>query len=218
MAWPAATLLVGDIIRRDRFRRSTAAAVTALVRQGRRPPDYCVLAAATIMLIPFICLAVLMPYAGSPAFAGLARPSSLVLFLTMGLVYGFCVGVLCGLLFRCLRASAVVALSVSLLLAAIWLPALLHGRLAHLAGAWTAHPVLLASTPLLLRPWAAGRIALWTTVKRLTPFVTRIGLFDRGWLMVSGIRDTQYPRESGLGGVSSDAAYRERKQRRRTDA
>ena len=174
MVWPAATLLVGILCGATAFDDQRLPLLRLwFVKVGVRL--IIALAAATIMLIPFICLAVLMPYAGSPAFAGLARTSSLVLFLTMGLVYGFCVGVLCGLLFRRLRASAAVALLVSLLLAAIWLPSLLTGGL-HTWQALGPPILLLASTPLLLRPWAAGRIASWTTVKRLTPFVILIGL------------------------------------------
>ena len=54
-------------------------------------------------------------------------------------------------------------------------------RLARVA---TARPpiLLFASTPFLLRPWAAGRIASWTTVKRLIPFRNRLRPMDRGRL------------------------------------
>ncbi len=95
--------------------------------------------------------------------------SGLVLFLILWLVCGFCSGCLSGLLFRNGLAAGVFALGWAILLAGVWIPSLLDGGLNY----WQplGPPLLLlASTPLLLRPWAAGRIVSWTTVSRLAPF------------------------------------------------
>jgi hypothetical protein len=189
MVWPAATLLVGILCGATAFNDQRQGPSRDLGDQ--RLPLFrlwivkvgvrlvIALMAAAIMIIPPFILVLAHWYGFSPAFAGLAIAAGPTLFLTMGLVYGFCVGVLCGLLFRGLLASAVIALLMSLLLAAIWTPSLLTIGLK----AWQplGPPILLlAATPLLLRPWAAGRIASWTTVKRLTPFVVLIGL----WIVV----------------------------------
>jgi hypothetical protein len=189
MVWPAATLFVGILCGATAFADEQQGPFRYLgdqrlpllrfwfIKVGVRL--VVALAAATIMTMPAYCLTLVNPQAISLNFAGLVMACGLVLFGTMGLVYGFCVGVLCGLLFRRLRASVVIALFVSLVLAAVWLPSLLAGGL----HAWQAlgPPILLlAATPLLLRPWAAGRIASWTTVKWLTPFVVLIGL----WIVV----------------------------------
>ena len=48
--------------------------------------------------------------------------------------------------------------------------------------------LLLASTPLLLRPWAAGRIVSWTTVSRLAPFVV-LAVLGPPRAVVSGVGD-----------------------------
>jgi hypothetical protein len=186
MVWPAATLLVGILCGATAFNDERQGLFRDLGDQ--RLPLFrlwtvkvgvrlvIALMAAAIMVIPSFALALAHWYGFSAEFAGLAMAAGPVLFLTMGLVYGFCVGVLCGLLFRGLLASAVISLLTSLLLAAIWTPSLLANGL---------HPwqplgppiLLLAATPLLLRPRAAGRIASWTTVKRLAPFVVLIGLW-----------------------------------------
>jgi hypothetical protein len=181
MVWPAATLFVGILCGATAFRDDQRLPLLRLwfIKVGVRL--VIALAAATIMTMPTLCLTLVNPHPVSWHFAGLVLPCGPVLFGTMGLVYGFCVGVLCGLLFRRLLASAVIALFMSLLLAAIWIPSLLTGGL----HAWQAlgPPILLlAATPLLLRPWAAGRILSWTTVKRLTPFVVLVGLWIAGGL------------------------------------
>ncbi|HVS34143.1 MAG TPA: hypothetical protein VMS17_01095 [Gemmataceae bacterium] len=91
-------------------------------------------------------------------------------FLTLWLVCGFCAGCLFGLLLRNGLASGVFALGTAFLLAGVWGPSMLGGGLSF----WqTFGPplLLLAATPLLLRPWAAGRLASWSTFRRLAPFI-----------------------------------------------
>jgi ABC-2 family transporter protein len=103
------------------------------------------------------------------------------LFLTLWLIYGFSSGCLFGLLFRNGLAAGVFALFSSSLAAALWIPSLLGGGL----HAWQVFgpPVLiLIAARLLMRPWAAGRIASWTTAARLTPFVLLAGLWIAGGL------------------------------------
>ncbi len=158
------------------------------------------LAAAALMTMPACFIAMVNPDALPRTFVGLVITSGPVLFVTMGLVYGFCVGVLCGLLFRSILASAVIALFVSVLLASIWLPSLLASGL----HTWQplGPPILLfASTPLLLRPWAAGRIASWTTTKRLTPFVILSGLWIAGGLWYRVLEIPNVPAQADLEAV-----------------
>ena len=103
------------------------------------------------------------------------------LFLTLWLVYGFSSGCLFGLLFRNGLAAGVFALFTCSMTAALWIPSLLGGGL----HAWQVFgpPVLILITSrLVMRPWAAGRIASWTTALRLTPFVVLAGLWIAGGL------------------------------------
>jgi ABC-2 family transporter protein len=104
-----------------------------------------------------------------------------LLFLTLWLIYGFSSGCLYGLLFRHGLAAGVFALSTCSMTAALWIPSLLAGGL----HGWQVFgpPVLvLIATRLLMRPWAAGRIASWTTALRLTPFVVLAALWIAGGL------------------------------------
>ena len=121
------------------------------------------------------------------AFAFYLFHSSLILvcpwvvFLTVWLISGFAAGCLCGLLLRNGLAAGVFALFLSALLTAVWVPSMLGGGL-HAWQALGPPVVLLLSTRLLLRPWAAGRIASWTTAVRLTPFVVLALLWVAGGL------------------------------------
>jgi ABC-type transport system involved in multi-copper enzyme maturation permease subunit len=103
------------------------------------------------------------------------------LFFTLWLVYGFAAGCLFGLLFRHGLAAGVFALFVSSLAAALWIPSLLGGGL-HAWQVFVPPMLLLASTLLLMRPWAAGRIASLTTALRLTPFLVLAALWIAGGL------------------------------------
>jgi hypothetical protein len=103
------------------------------------------------------------------------------LYFTLWLVYGFAAGCLFGLLFRHGLAAGVFALFVSSLAAALWIPSLLGGGL-HAWQVFVPPVLLLASTLLLMRPWAAGRIASLTTALRLTPFVVLAALWIAGGL------------------------------------
>ena len=182
--------IFGDALWRDRFRRRatrtvplsrrpTAAAVSAVDRQGLRPPGHCA-TAATIMTMPACFVGMVNPDALPRAFVGMAVTAGPVLFLSMGLVYGFCVGVLCGLLFRSILASAVFSLFVSLSWRRFgclpcWRAACTPGsRSARRFCCWLRR----------LCPCALGRgsIASWTTVKRLTPFVVLAALWIAGGL------------------------------------
>ena len=103
------------------------------------------------------------------------------MFLTLWLVYGFSSGCLFGLLFRHGLAAGVFALFTCSVTAALWIPSLLAGGL----HAWQVFgpPVLiLIATRLLMRTWATGRIASWTTALRLSPFVVLAGLWIAGGL------------------------------------
>jgi ABC-type transport system involved in multi-copper enzyme maturation permease subunit len=103
------------------------------------------------------------------------------LFFTLWLVYGFAAGCLFGLLFRHGLAAGVFALFTSSMAAALWIPSLLGGGL-HAWQVLVPPLLLLASTTLLMRPWAAGRIASLTTALRLTPFVVLAALWIAGGL------------------------------------
>ena len=103
------------------------------------------------------------------------------LFLTLWLVYGFAAGCLFGLLFRHGLAAGVFALFTCSLTAALWIPSLLGGGL-HAWQVFGPPVLLLIAARLLMRPWAAGRIASWTTALRLTPFVVLAGLWIAGGL------------------------------------
>jgi ABC-type transport system involved in multi-copper enzyme maturation permease subunit len=210
LVWPAATLLVGIVCGATAFDDEQQGPFRYLgdqrlpllrlwiVKVGVRLGI--ALTAATIMMMPLIPFVLFRSQVFSPAFAGLVTTSGPVLFLTMGLVYGFCIGVLCGLLFRSILASSLFAFILSLLLALIWLPSLLASGL----HTWQAlgPPILfLASTPLLLRPWAAGRIASWTTASRFTPFVVLAGLWIAGGLWYRVLEIPNIPEQADLEAV-----------------
>ena len=92
----------------------------------------------------------------------LVNPCPAGLFLTLWLVYGFAAGGLFGLLYRHGLTAGVFALLTSLLTAGIWIPSLIGGGL-HAWQVFGPPVLLLIATRLLMRPWAAGRIASWTT-------------------------------------------------------
>jgi hypothetical protein len=207
LAWPAATLLVGILCGATAFDDEQQGPFRYLGDQ-RLPLIHLwivkvsvrlavALAATALMTMPSMILVLFNSQALSRTFAGLVITSGPVLFLTMGLVYGFCVGVLCGLLFRSILASALFALILSLLLALIWLPSLLASGL-HTWQALGPPILLLASTPLLLRPWAAGRIASWTTAARFTPFLALIGLWIAGGLWYRVLEIPNVPEQVDL--------------------
>ncbi len=77
--------------------------------------------------------------------------------LTVWLVYGFAAGLPMGLLFRRPLVAGVAAAGIAGPLAALWLPSQISGGL-HFWEVWGVPAVLLAATPLLLRPWSAGRL------------------------------------------------------------
>ena len=103
----------------------------------------------------------------------------LLLFLTIWLVNGFCAGCLCGVLFRSGLASGVFGLFLGVLLSSVWVPSLLEGGL-HAWQVFGPPITLLLATRLLLRPWAAGRIASWTTAYRLAPCLVLAVLWVAG--------------------------------------
>ena len=103
------------------------------------------------------------------------------LFLTLWLVYGFAAGCLFGLLYRHGLTAGVFALFTCLLTAGLWMPSLIGGGL-HAWQVFGPPVLLLIATRLLMRPWAAGRIASWTTALRLIPFVVLAGLWIAGGL------------------------------------
>ena len=135
-------------------------------------------AAALIVLLPSLTVALAhapdYPEQPWPLFAHVFNSALLVtlcppgFFLTMWLVYGFTTGCLYGLLFRNGLAAGVFALFTSALLTAVWVPSLLHGGL-HAWQVFGPPLLLLLGTRLILRPWAAGRVASWTTASRLAP-------------------------------------------------
>ena len=107
-------------------------------------------------------------------------------FLATWLVYGFGTGCLCGLLFRSGLAAGVFALATAAFLSALWVPSMLGGGL-NLWQVFGPPVFLLAASRLILRPWAAGRVASWTTAVRLAPCLvfallwTAFGLGYRVW-------------------------------------
>ena len=111
----------------------------------------------------------------------LVNPCPAGLFLTLWLVYGFAAGCLFGLLYRHGLTAGVFALFTCLLTAGIWIPSLIGGGL-HAWQVFGPPVLLLIATRLLMRPWAAGRIASWTTALRLAPFVVVAGLWIAGGL------------------------------------
>ena len=78
------------------------------------------------------------------------------------------------------------------------LVAFLAGKRLHAWQALGPPVLLLASTPLLLRPWAAGRIASWTTAARFTPFVVLIGLWIVGGLWYRVLEIPNVPEQVDL--------------------
>jgi hypothetical protein len=190
--WPLATLLVGVLCGATTFTDEQQGPFRFLgdqrlpmfqfwlVKVGLR---FAIAAgAALVALLPSFFLALgripdLSEDTGNPyPFFAHAFHSPLVgpvcptlVFLTAWLVSGFSAGCLCGLLFRHGLASGVFGLCLGTVLAGVWVPSMLEGGIQ----AWQPFgpPVLLLVATLpLLRPWAAGRIASWTTAKRLAPF------------------------------------------------
>jgi hypothetical protein len=87
-------------------------------------------------------------------------------FLTLGLLYGFGFGSVCGLLFRKPLVALVVSLGAGALAVCLWLPSLLGTGL----HAWQPLGVpmlLIALAVSLVRPAAAGRLASWSVAGRI---------------------------------------------------
>jgi ABC-2 family transporter protein len=204
LLWPAATLIVGVLCGATAFADEQQGPYRFLGDQ--RLPLFrlwvvkvgvrfgVAVAAALLVLAPSFMLALanipVMQYYSREPFYFFARvfQSDLFvdvcpagLFLTLWLMYGFSSGCLCGLLFRHGLAAGVFALFTSILTTALWIPSLLGGGL-HGWQVLVPPVLLLASTPLLMRPWAAGRIVSWTTAARLIPFVVLAGLWIAGGL------------------------------------
>jgi hypothetical protein len=78
--------------------------------------------------------------------------------LTVWPLYGFAVGLLCGLLIRRPLAAAVAAVVVAYPLAFLWLPSLFVGGGLHNWQLWGVPPILLVGSLALIRPRAAGCI------------------------------------------------------------
>jgi ABC-type transport system involved in multi-copper enzyme maturation permease subunit len=205
LLWPAATLIVGVLcgatafadeqqgsfrfLADQRFPLGRVWVVKVGVRFG------IAVAAALLVLAPsFIAALANIPTlrennGGQPYhfFAHLFHSDLLVnlcppgLFLTLWLVYGFSSGCLFGLLFRRGLSAGIFALFTALLAAALWIPSLLGGGL-HAWQVFGPPVLLLIASRLLMRPWAANRIASWTTALRLTPFVALAGLWIAGGL------------------------------------
>jgi hypothetical protein len=100
-------------------------------------------------------------------------------YLLLGLLYGFSLGHLCGLLFRRSIVSAVLALGSSSLLLSVWLPSLVCGGL-HLWQPIGVPLVALVASRLLLAPWSADRV-----VSR-RPLVTLAGCLGVMALWIAG--------------------------------
>jgi len=223
LLWPAATLLLGVLCGATTFAGEQEGPYRFLgdqrfplgrlwlVKVGIR--FAIAVAAAVLVLAPsfFIALANTLAleqsHGGASSFLGAFEfylfHSSLVLvippllYLTVWLFSGFAVGCLCGLLFRNGLPAGVLALFTGALLTAVWVPSMLGGGL----HAWQAlgPPVLLLlSTLLLLRPWAAGRIASWTTAVRLTPFVVLALLWIAGGLWYRVLEILYVPEKADL--------------------
>ena len=178
MLWPAATLLVGVLCGATAFADEQQGSVRFLGDQRFPLIRFWIVkvafrfllavVAVFMVLLPSLIRALAAPERGGDfphSFAAQVFHSALLahfgppeLFLVVWLVCGFCAGVLCGLLLRNGLASGLLALGLGLLLAGVWVPSMLGGGL----GYWQplGPPLLLlASTPLLMRPWAAGRVA-----------------------------------------------------------
>ena len=207
LLWPAATLLIGVLCGATTFAGEQEGPFRFLgdqrfplgrlwlVKVGVR--FAIAVAAAVLVLVPALIIALVNTLAlsqsrggdldlvGAFAFylfhSGLTLFVPPLLFLSVWLVTGFATGCLCGLLFRSGLAAGVLALFTGVVLAAVWVPSMLGGGL-HAWQALGPPALLLLSTRLLLRPWAAGRIASWTTAVRLTPFVVLALLWITGGL------------------------------------
>src|SRR5262249_41375899 len=101
-------------------------------------------------------------------------------FLTLWVVYGFCAGHLAGLLFRKSLVAVVVGFGGAVLLASVWVPSLCGGGL-HGWQVWGVPLLLLATSRLLLRAWAAGRLGSRGPVTGLVA-AAACALWDAGGL------------------------------------
>ena len=163
--WPGATLAIGVLAGVTTVGEEQVRGVARFWAERRLPlgrlwavkagAHFALAAAAAVVIGIFV-------YAASPSVPFRSRLThelrpDLGRFLTIGLVYGFVVGHLCGMIFRKTVVAGLVATVAAVTLAGLVFPAVVGGG-ASAWQVWGPAAVLLLTARLLLYPWATERV------------------------------------------------------------
>jgi hypothetical protein len=211
LLYPTLTLLLGVVCGVTVFSGGHAAGAPRLLGGRRFSPDgaWLLKVGVGLAMAAAVALLVLLPTTVRALyFSGRPRPdgprSYLVwlfgdallgelappgVFLALGLLHGFAIGVLCGMLCRRPLVAGILATGMSLVAAGIWLPSLVGAGLHfwQIAGV----PLLaLAATRLCLPAWVVGRIGPRARARALAGFAGASAL----WLLAAlGMRVLEVP-------------------------
>jgi hypothetical protein len=199
VGWPVLTLLVGVSFGIAAFAGEQAEGTGRFLADQRLPPGMVWAGKVGLYLVAAVAIA-LVVFLGAQSGLGILKlvredenTNPLVIFdllkpflqlgpyFTLFLGYGFSVGCLCGLLFAKRVVAGFVALAVTLLLTALWLPSLLFEGL-HAWQIWGAPILLLLTTRLLIPPWATNQLGSARSLVSLTGSLLLAGLWLTGAL------------------------------------
>jgi hypothetical protein len=186
LLWPALTLVLGLVCGVTVFADEQAIGSFRFLGEQRFPPGRIWLVKTTVRLLMAAAAALLAltPCVVRALIEGTDAPASGILarlfhdnllallmppatFLTIWVLYGFCIGQLCGMLFRKVIVAAVIALGGAVVAASLWLPALAGGGLR----LWQVAPVpllALVASRWTFSAWLAGRLGVRTTLLPLS--------------------------------------------------
>jgi hypothetical protein len=187
--WPSATLVLGVLAGVTTVGEEQVRGVARFWAERRLPLGrfwlikagfhFAVAAAASLILLLFI-------YTSSHTYLFRSRLTvelrpELARFLALGLVYGFVVGHLAGMVFRKTVVAGLVALVVAATLAGLIMPSVIGGGVAAWQ-VWGPAAVLLLTARVTLYPWATQQVAARGPLARVLG-----GVFGALFVVVAGI-------------------------------